>query len=460
QVLKWDGSQWSPDTDLRDEFWQRGLFGDIYYLDWVGIGTTAPAARLSLGGGDANTKLALWQGTGAGDLMGFGIGPDQFRLHLHHSGNRFSFLNAPNGSELLTILGSGNVGIGTSNPAARLHVETGTGSAGIRVVHTAASGHVDGVKGIINTSTTGAAVSGEATATSGQTFGVYGQSNSTSGAGVVGYAAATSGQTFGMFGQSNSTSGAGVAGFATATSGISGGVYGEAHSSDGRGVVGYAAATSGFTYGVLGRSDSTSGYGVFGVKPAGGSGYGVYYLNGLAGTGTKSFQIDHPLSPETHYLNHFCTEGPEPYNAYSGNVVTDAKGYATVQLPDYFDSINRDFRYQLTVVGQFAQAIVAEEIQNNRFTIRTDKPHVKVSWRVEAVRNDRWVQRYGFQTEQEKEDEIKGKYLNPELFGMPKEYGIHYRPDVERERIAPPAPVEVRAERAKSKLRAQGAKSK
>jgi hypothetical protein len=51
-----------------------------------------------------------------------GVGPAQFRLHLHNATNRFSFLNAPNGSEILTILGNGNVGIGTSSPAETLHV--------------------------------------------------------------------------------------------------------------------------------------------------------------------------------------------------------------------------------------------------------------------------------------------------------------------------------------------------
>lgn len=56
---------------------------------------------------------------------------------------------------------------------------------------------------------------------------------------------------------------------------------------------------------------------------------------------------------------------------------------------------------------------------------------MEVSWRVEAIRNDRWVQRYGYQTVQEKEDEIKGKYLNPELYGKPKERGIHFLPDRE-----------------------------
>jgi hypothetical protein len=65
-----------------------------------------------------------------------------------------------------------------------------------------------------------------------------------------------------------------------------------------------------------------------------------------------------------------------------------------------------------------------------------------VSWEVKAIRNDLWVQRYGYQTEQEKEDAIKGKYLHPELYGQPKELGIHYRPEPEstppQEKVAKP----------------------
>jgi hypothetical protein len=30
------------------------------------------------------------------------------------------------------------------------------------------------------------------------------------------------------------------------------------------------------------------------------------------------------------------------------------RGLATVVLPDYFEALNGDFRYQLTVIGQFA----------------------------------------------------------------------------------------------------------
>ncbi len=76
---------------------------------FLGVGTTNPWVRLSLGDTNANTKLALWQGTNAGELMGFGIAPNQFRIHLHQPGNRFSFLDAPNGNELVTIEGNGRV---------------------------------------------------------------------------------------------------------------------------------------------------------------------------------------------------------------------------------------------------------------------------------------------------------------------------------------------------------------
>jgi len=56
-----------------------------------------------------------------------------------------------------------------------------------------------------------------------------------------------------------------------------------------------------------------------------------------------------------------------------------------------------------------------------------------VSWEVKAIRNDRWVQEYGYRTEQPKTPEHRGKYLHPELYGQPKELGIHYRPEQEQE---------------------------
>jgi hypothetical protein len=193
--------------------------------------------------------------------------------------------------------------------------------------------------------------------------------------------------------------------------------------------IGVWGSQDGSGWGVYGTS--VSGIGVYGYATAT-SGYGVYSGGRFAATGTKSFQIDHPLRPETHYLNHFCTEGPEPMNAYSGVVTLDARGEAWVQLPDYFEAINRDPRYTLTPIGAAMPNLhVAVEIQGNRFKIVGGVPGKKVSWEVKAIRNDLWVQRYGYQTEQEKEDAIKGKYLNPELYGQPKERGIHYRPEPE-----------------------------
>jgi len=227
----------------------------------------------------------------------------------------------------------------------------------------------------------------------------------------------------------------------TTTTASYGGYFTNA-SANGYGVAGYSSANSGNTVGVYGSavSSSSSAYGVWGYAPS--TGFAVYASGRLGASGTKSFRIDHPLDPANYYLNHYCTEAPEPLNAYSGNVTTDAQGYAVVQLPRYFEAINRDFRYQLTVVDSsddFVLAKVVREIQNNQFVIRTSKPFVKVSWRVEAVRNDPWVQHYGFQTEQEKEDEIKGKYLHPELYGQPQESAIHYRP----EPVPPQLPREV-----------------
>ncbi|MFQ3611875.1 MAG: hypothetical protein SNJ72_10325 [Fimbriimonadales bacterium] len=105
--------------------WEPNGSAIFYNNGNVGIGMNSPGARLSLGSSNANTKLALWQGNAAGEIMGLGVMPNQFRLHLNSSGERFSFLNAPNGNELVTILGTGKVGIGTSNPAERLHIVGG-----------------------------------------------------------------------------------------------------------------------------------------------------------------------------------------------------------------------------------------------------------------------------------------------------------------------------------------------
>ncbi len=114
-------------------------------------------------------------------------------------------------------------------------------------------------------------------------------------------------------------------------------------------------------------------------------------------SGTKNFLIEHPTQTDK-YLVHAAIESNEVLNQYSGNVMTNAEGLTTITLPDYFNDINVDFRYQLTIIGaSFARAIVFEEInKNNQFTIKTDEPNIKVSWQVTAKRNDKYLREHPF----------------------------------------------------------------
>ena len=153
---------------------------------------------------------------------------------------------------------------------------------------------------------------------------------------------------------------------------------------------------------------------------------GRVHVNGNLSKSSGSFLIDHPLEPENKYLQHSFVESPDMMNIYNGNVTTDADGKAIVPLPGYFSALNQDFRYQLTVIGQFAQAIIAEEISDNRFSIETDKPNVKVSWQVTGVRKDNWANAHRIQVEIEKSADERGKYLHPEEFGQPVEKSMNW----------------------------------
>ena len=83
---------------------------------------------------------------------------------------------------------------------------------------------------------------------------------------------------------------------------------------------------------------------------------------GTLSKSSGSFKIDHPLDPANKYLYHSFVESPDMKNIYDGNVTTDGSGTAIVTMPAWFEALNTDFRYQLTVIGQLAQAIVASEI--------------------------------------------------------------------------------------------------
>jgi hypothetical protein len=145
-------------------------------------------------------------------------------------------------------------------------------------------------------------------------------------------------------------------------------------------------------------------------------------------------------------------------NVYSGTVTTNSDGVARVRLPAYFEALNRDFRYQLTVIGAFARAMVSEEIKGNEFAIRTDPGRVKVCWQVTGVRKDAWAEANRIPVEEAKAGAERGRYLHPELFEK-KAAAIHPVPAT-RVPSALPEKLRERTERTLSGLAGGGAASK
>lgn len=142
-------------------------------------------------------------------------------------------------------------------------------------------------------------------------------------------------------------------------------------------------------------------------------------ITGNIAKGGGTFKIDHPLDPENKYLVHSFVESPDMMNIFSGNITTDENGLAYVQMPDYFEAANKDFRYQLTVIGTFAQAIIKEKMSGNVFIIQTNESNVEVSWAVTSVRADRYADENRIVPVVEKE--LKGSYIHPELYGAGKD---------------------------------------
>lgn len=137
----------------------------------------------------------------------------------------------------------------------------------------------------------------------------------------------------------------------------------------------------------------------------------TFNIDGTLIANSKNFRIDHPLDPRGKYLFHTSVESPDMMTVYNGNVTTDGQGDAVVVLPAYFEALNRDYRYQLTPIGVFSQAIVAEEIVDNRFVVKTDQPYVKVSWQVTGVRQDAWAKANRVEPEVRKPGHERGTLL-------------------------------------------------
>ena len=69
--------------------------------------------------------------------------------------------------------------------------------------------------------------------------------------------------------------------------------------------------------------------------------------------------------------------------AYHGEVGTDGSGFATIRLPR---PLHPPVEYELRDLEPPTSARVTAELEDGRFTIATDQPHVKVAWRISRRR--------------------------------------------------------------------------
>ncbi len=247
---------------------------------------------------------------------------------------------------------------------------------------------------------------------------------------------------YGVWAYSSTASGViGLAGVSSPSKTNAAGLYGEGGNygvlgvASGEGVWGYSTSGTG-TWG----SSSGSGWGVWGYNTTSG-GYAGYFsgditVTGKITAGTKDFLIDHPLNPGEKYLYHASVESSEMMNIYTGNVQLDPSGEAVVELPEWFEAVNTDFRYQLTAIGAPAPGLyIAEEIANHQFKIAGGRPGMKVSWQVTGVRQDAFAKAHPLQVEVDKPENERGYYIHPELYGAPPEKSMEWasHPDAMRE---------------------------
>jgi hypothetical protein len=128
------------------------------------------------------------------------------------------------------------------------------------------------------------------------------------------------------------------------------------------------------------------------------------------------------------YLHHSFVESSERKNVYDGIAELDHNGECTVQLPDWFEAINEECRYQLTPIGAPSPDLhVAQEVTDNQFGIAGGKPGAKISWQVTGTRRDPWARANPMVVAEVKDEHDTGFYVHPELYGQPRESRTSWR---------------------------------
>ncbi len=123
-------------------------------------------------------------------------------------------------------------------------------------------------------------------------------------------------------------------------------------------------------------------------------------ITGALSKGSGTFVIDHPLDPKNKLLYHSFVESPDVKNIYDGITTLDKNGEAVVHLPDYFEALNKDFRYQYFPDERpMPNLYIKDEIKENRFTIAGGEPNGRVFWQVTGTRHDAYILAHPIQNE-------------------------------------------------------------
>ena len=450
----------------------------------VGIGTTTPTSLLQVNGTATVTGFQMLAGAGAGKVLTSDAGGSATWQPGGGGSLTLPFAGAMSGTGSAFMATNNGGGIGVHG------VSLGGRSVFGREFGSGNNGYLGGSSGASGTH----AASGNTGSLGTNSYGVVGQHGSTNdfgGIGALGFGA------FGMHWASGNTgylgtsvagvdgvsstghrgylghSVAGVHGVSStghagylghtlvavygqhATSGSYGGIGDVqigAYGVNGSGSVGYLGAKVGpfaVDCGVYGNS-VVAGVGVFGesngISAIGVWGRGDYWAGYFSGdvniTGTvfgpQTLRIDHPLDPENKYLQQSSVVSDEMKSVYDGVVTLDGSGEAWVELPNWFESLNRAIRYQLTCIGEFAPVYVAQKVEGNRFRIGGGKPGMEISWLVTGVRQDALAKAKPLSVEVEKGSSERGRYLHPEAFGLPETRGVDYEKMRATQSVAPP----------------------
>lgn len=178
---------------------------------------------------------------------------------------------------------------------------------------------------------------------------------------------------------------------------------------------------------------SASSYGVFGQSSSYYAGYfsGPVHVTGSLSKGSGSFVIDHPLDPENKLLRHNFVESPENLLIYRGKAKLNSSGETIVEMPEYFKSLTKEEEasIHLTSVGR-PFPLGAEWIKDFSAIIIYGENNREVFWEVLADRDDPVIHELGRPVEEEKGGENslceKGKLLYPKAYGYPETMGRDY----------------------------------